>query len=161
MLVIRPSAIFSSSPQQASHIGQMRWATVSEGWVVRIAGSGRWSYLPRLWAPCGGRAITSRVMWRKSPGWWFRAEGTVLWPAKKLTERIRMPGVLDGVKVIEFGQNLAGPYCGQILAFMGAEVIKIEKPEGDDARKWGPPFIDGDAVGFIALNRGKIGRAHV
>lgn len=66
-----------------------------------------------------------------------------------------MTGVLDGVKVIEFGQNLAGPYCGQILAFMGADVIKIEKPEGDDARKWGPPFIDGDGVGFIALNRGK------
>jgi crotonobetainyl-CoA:carnitine CoA-transferase CaiB-like acyl-CoA transferase len=66
-----------------------------------------------------------------------------------------MPGVLDGVKVIEFGQNLAGPYCGQILAFMGAEVIKVEKPEGDDARKWGPPFVDGDGVGFIALNRGK------
>ena len=70
-------------------------------------------------------------------------------------EGIRMAGVLDGVKVIEFGQNLAGPYCGQILAFMGAEVVKIEKPEGDDARKWGPPFVDGDGVGFIALNRGK------
>jgi len=66
-----------------------------------------------------------------------------------------MAGVLEGVKVVEFGQNLAGPYCGQILAFMGAEVIKIEKPEGDDARRWGPPFIDGDGVGFIALNRGK------
>jgi formyl-CoA transferase len=65
------------------------------------------------------------------------------------------PGPLSGIKVIEFGQNLAGPYCGQILAFLGAEVIKIERPEGDDARKWGPPFIEGDATGFIALNRGK------
>ena len=62
---------------------------------------------------------------------------------------------LEGIKVVEFGQNLAGPYCGQILAFLGAEVVKVERPEGDDARKWGPPFIAGDAVGFIALNRGK------
>jgi crotonobetainyl-CoA:carnitine CoA-transferase CaiB-like acyl-CoA transferase len=62
---------------------------------------------------------------------------------------------LEGIKVVEFGQNLAGPYCGQILAFLGAEVVKVERPEGDDARKWGPPFIEGDAVGFIALNRGK------
>jgi formyl-CoA transferase len=62
---------------------------------------------------------------------------------------------LAGTKVVEFGQNLAGPYCGQILAFLGAEVVKVERPEGDDARKWGPPFIEGDAVGFIALNRGK------
>ena len=62
---------------------------------------------------------------------------------------------LDGIKVVEFGQNLAGPYCGQILAFLGAEVVKVERPEGDDARKWGPPFLDGDALAFIALNRGK------
>ena len=62
---------------------------------------------------------------------------------------------LAGIKVVEFGQNLAGPYCGQILAFLGAEVVKVERPEGDDARKWGPPFIEGDSVGFIALNRGK------
>ena len=62
---------------------------------------------------------------------------------------------LAGVKVVEFGQNLAGPYCGQILAFLGAEVVKVERPEGDDARKWGPPFVEGDALSFIALNRGK------
>ena len=62
---------------------------------------------------------------------------------------------LDGIKVVEFGQNLAGPYAGQILAFLGADVVKIERPEGDDARKWGPPFLEGDALGFIALNRGK------
>jgi formyl-CoA transferase len=64
-------------------------------------------------------------------------------------------GPLSGLKVVEFGQNLAGPYCGQILAFLGADVVKIERPEGDDARKWGPPFIEGDALSFIALNRGK------
>jgi crotonobetainyl-CoA:carnitine CoA-transferase CaiB-like acyl-CoA transferase len=62
---------------------------------------------------------------------------------------------LEGIKVVEFGQNLAGPYCGQILAFLGADVVKVERPEGDDARKWGPPFLEGDSLGFIALNRGK------
>jgi formyl-CoA transferase len=65
------------------------------------------------------------------------------------------PGPLAGIKVVEFGQNLAGPYCGQILAFLGADVVKVERPEGDDARRWGPPFIEGDALSFIALNRGK------
>ncbi len=62
---------------------------------------------------------------------------------------------LEGIKVVEFGQNLAGPYCGQILAFLGADVVKVERPEGDDARKWGPPFVEGDALSFVALNRGK------
>src|SRR6202007_3339653 len=62
---------------------------------------------------------------------------------------------LAGIKVVEFGQNLAGPYCGQILAFLGADVVKVERPEGDDERKWGPTLVEGDALSFIALNRGK------
>ena len=57
-----------------------------------------------------------------------------------------LPEAIDGIKVVEFGQNLAGPYCGQILAFLGADVVKVERPEGDDARKWGPPFVEGDAA---------------
>lgn len=68
-------------------------------------------------------------------------------------------GPLNGIKVIEFGQNFAGPYCGQILAFLGAEVLKVERPGGDDARRWGPPFAGKDdsapAVAFVSLNRGK------
>jgi formyl-CoA transferase len=67
-----------------------------------------------------------------------------------------MPGPLDGVKVIEIGQALAGPLAGVILADLGADVIKVEKPdEGDDARLWGPPFIDGDSVSFHSNNRAK------
>lgn len=66
-----------------------------------------------------------------------------------------VPRPLQGLRVVEFGQNLAGPYCGQVLAELGAEVIKVERPSGDDARSWGPPFIGEDAVGFIAINRGK------
>lgn len=62
---------------------------------------------------------------------------------------------LQGIKVVEFGANLAGPFCGQILADLGAEVIKIERPSGDDCRQWGPPFIDESSVNFVAINRGK------
>ena len=63
---------------------------------------------------------------------------------------------LDGVRVIEIGQALAGPLAGVIMADMGADVIKVEKPDGgDDARMWGPPFIDGDSLSFHTNNRGK------
>jgi formyl-CoA transferase len=67
-----------------------------------------------------------------------------------------MAGPLAGIRVIEVGQALAGPLAGMIFADMGAEVIKVEKPDGgDDARLWGPPFIDGDALFFHATNRNK------
>jgi crotonobetainyl-CoA:carnitine CoA-transferase CaiB-like acyl-CoA transferase len=67
-----------------------------------------------------------------------------------------MSGPLAGIKVIEIGQAVAGPMAGMILGDMGAEVIKIEKPDGgDDARAWGPPFIDGDSMLFHSMNRNK------
>ena len=62
---------------------------------------------------------------------------------------------LAGMVVVEFGHSVAAPYAGQILSDLGAEVVKVEKPEGDDARKWGPPFLDGVAATFQALNRNK------
>lgn len=66
---------------------------------------------------------------------------------------------LHGLRVVELARILAGPWAGQTLADLGAEVVKIEAPEGDDTRKWGPPFIDrGDdkAAGYFhACNRGK------
>ncbi|MFP1643644.1 CaiB/BaiF CoA transferase family protein [Pontitalea aquivivens] len=66
---------------------------------------------------------------------------------------------LNGLKVVELARILAGPWAGQILADLGAEVIKVEAPEGDDTRRWGPPFItrDGEetAAYFHATNRGK------
>ncbi|MBM3490718.1 MAG: CoA transferase [Alphaproteobacteria bacterium] len=63
---------------------------------------------------------------------------------------------LAGVKVVEIAQNLAGPFCGQVLAHLGAEVVKVERPEGgDDARHWGPPFIDGVSPSFHAINFAK------
>ncbi|MFN4154114.1 MAG: CaiB/BaiF CoA transferase family protein [Paracoccaceae bacterium] len=70
-----------------------------------------------------------------------------------------MTAPLAGVKVIELARILAGPWAGQTLADLGADVIKVEAPEGDDTRRWGPPFIerDGDrsAAYFHATNRGK------
>lgn len=67
---------------------------------------------------------------------------------------------LAGLKVVELARILAGPWAGQTLADLGAEVVKVESPEGDDTRRWGPPFIsyaDGsqDAAYFHAVNRGK------
>ena len=63
---------------------------------------------------------------------------------------------LAGVRVIEVAQNLAGPYCAQILAQLGADVVKIERPQGgDDTRGWGPPFLDGAGSSFHAVNLGK------
>ncbi len=71
-----------------------------------------------------------------------------------------MPLPLAGIKVVEIGQNIAGPFASEILARLGAEVIKIERPEGgDDARGWGPPFWHGVATTFQAMNHGKKGIA--
>lgn len=57
--------------------------------------------------------------------------------------------------VIELGHSVAAPFAGQIFGDLGAQVIKVEKPGGDDARKWGPPFWEGAAATFQALNRNK------
>ena len=64
-------------------------------------------------------------------------------------------GPLDGVRVIEVAMNLAGPMVGEILAHMGADVVKVERPEGDDARRWGPPFWKGTSPGYLAVNANK------
>ncbi len=70
-----------------------------------------------------------------------------------------MHAPLEGLRVIELARVLAGPWAGQTLADLGAEVIKVESPTGDDTRNWGPPFIDRDgdrtAAYFHSCNRGK------
>jgi crotonobetainyl-CoA:carnitine CoA-transferase CaiB-like acyl-CoA transferase len=74
-----------------------------------------------------------------------------------------MPAPLNGIRVLDLSRVLAGPWCGQILADLGAEVIKIERPvKGDDTREWGPPFLtdmDGnptrESAYFLSANRGK------
>jgi crotonobetainyl-CoA:carnitine CoA-transferase CaiB-like acyl-CoA transferase len=66
---------------------------------------------------------------------------------------------LEGLRVVELARILAGPWAGQLLCDLGAEVTKIESPEGDDTRQWGPPFVeragDTSAAYFHACNRGK------
>ena len=70
-----------------------------------------------------------------------------------------MTHALEGLRVVELARILAGPWAGQTLADLGADVIKVESPEGDDTRRWGPPFIDNggeqSAAYFHACNRGK------
>lgn len=64
--------------------------------------------------------------------------------------------ILSGLKVIDLTQNVAGPYCTQVLGDLGAEVIKIERPgRGDDTRDWRPPETGGQSATFLALNRNK------
>jgi crotonobetainyl-CoA:carnitine CoA-transferase CaiB-like acyl-CoA transferase len=62
---------------------------------------------------------------------------------------------LEGLRVCDLSQNLAGPYCTQILADLGADVVKVEPPAGDPARDWGPPFWGNDGTLFLSANRGK------
>src|SRR3546814_11709780 len=69
---------------------------------------------------------------------------------------------LEGLRVVELARVLAGPWCGQLLADLGAEVVKIERPGGgDDTRQWGPPFVTGEggealgAAYYHSCNRGK------
>ncbi len=62
---------------------------------------------------------------------------------------------MTGLRVIDLTRVLGGPYCTQILADHGADVIKVEPPAGDEVRDWGPPFHDDDAAYFVGINRNK------
>ena len=64
-------------------------------------------------------------------------------------------GALNDLKIIDLTRVLGGPYCTQILGDNGAEIIKIEPPQGDETRNWGPPFRDGEAAYFMGVNRNK------
>jgi crotonobetainyl-CoA:carnitine CoA-transferase CaiB-like acyl-CoA transferase len=64
-------------------------------------------------------------------------------------------GPLSGTKVLDFTEVLSGPFCTQVLADLGAEVIKVEPPSGDGTRKWGPPFVSIDSSYYLSLNRNK------
>jgi crotonobetainyl-CoA:carnitine CoA-transferase CaiB-like acyl-CoA transferase len=73
-------------------------------------------------------------------------------------------GALAGIKVVDLGRVLAGPYATQILGDHGAEIIKVEPPQGDETREWGPPFRDDDgergpAAYYVNINRNKRGMA--
>jgi formyl-CoA transferase/CoA:oxalate CoA-transferase len=63
---------------------------------------------------------------------------------------------LDGIRVLDLSRVLAGPYCTQMLADMGADVVKVEHPDGgDETRRFGPPFVQGESAYFLSINHGK------
>src|SRR5919108_6442895 len=67
----------------------------------------------------------------------------------------RRPGPLDGLLIADFSRVLAGPYCTMLLGDLGADVIKVEGPGGDDTRSWVPPVRDGISTYYLAINRNK------
>jgi crotonobetainyl-CoA:carnitine CoA-transferase CaiB-like acyl-CoA transferase len=71
-----------------------------------------------------------------------------------------LTAALEGIRVLELTQIMAGPFCCMLLADLGAEVIKIEKPQGgDDSRRMAPPYYNGESAAFLAVNRNKFGMA--
>jgi formyl-CoA transferase len=62
---------------------------------------------------------------------------------------------LDGIHVLDLSRVLAGPYCTMVLGDLGADVIKVESPEGDETRGWGPPFAEGESAYYLCVNRNK------
>ncbi|MER2534099.1 MAG: CoA transferase [Rhizobiaceae bacterium] len=77
------------------------------------------------------------------------------WRRLPLVEAGRGYELLAGCRVVDLTTSVAGPYATMLLSDFGAEVIKVERPEGDDARAWGPPFLEGQALWFTAVNRNK------
>src|SRR3974377_275847 len=65
-------------------------------------------------------------------------------------------GPLSGLRVLDASRVLAGPFCGQMLGDLGAEVIKVERPgQGDETRTWGPPFVGPLSAYYMSCNRNK------
>ncbi|MFZ4378742.1 MAG: CaiB/BaiF CoA transferase family protein [Polynucleobacter sp.] len=81
-------------------------------------------------------------------------------PGAQSNASTQSEGALAGLKVLDLSRVLAGPWCGQLLGDLGAEVIKVESPVGgDDTRGWGPPFLEGESAYFLGCNRNKQGIA--
>lgn len=68
-----------------------------------------------------------------------------------------MSGALEGIRVLDLTRVLAGPLCTMILGDLGAEIIKVEPPQGDETRGWGPPHVGGEAAYYLGVNRNKRG----
>lgn len=129
----------------------------SEPRVLRIR---RWCRQPSQ-SPAGGRG-TGRVYARGAariaarPPARPRAGGYSLPHAMSEPSRAERERPLAGVRVLDLSRVLAGPYCTMLLADLGADVIKVERPgQGDETRGWGPPFVGGEAAYYLSVNRGK------
>ncbi|PRZ01530.1 crotonobetainyl-CoA:carnitine CoA-transferase CaiB-like acyl-CoA transferase [Jezberella montanilacus] len=85
--------------------------------------------------------------------WWNGWRGRF----KNMWQNNQTQGALAGCRVVDLSRVLGGPFCTQILGDHGADVIKLEPPQGDETRHWGPPFEDGIASYFIGVNRNKTG----
>jgi crotonobetainyl-CoA:carnitine CoA-transferase CaiB-like acyl-CoA transferase len=69
---------------------------------------------------------------------------------------VKNPSPLNGIRVVDMTEALAGPYCGMLLGDLGADVVKVERPQvGDQSRGWGPPFLHGESAYFLSINRNK------
>src|SRR4029453_1527870 len=75
--------------------------------------------------------------------------------AKVVFMNAQVTSAMTGLRVIDLTRVLGGPFCTQILADHGADVIKVEPPAGDEVRDWGPPFHEEDAAYFVGINRNK------
>ena len=67
----------------------------------------------------------------------------------------KVPGALHGLRVLDMSRVLAGPFCCMMLGDHGADVIKVEPPDGDETRRYGPPFVDGESTYYLGINRNK------
>ena len=77
---------------------------------------------------------------------------------KQAAKALGNSGALAGLKILDLSRVLAGPWCGQLLGDLGAEVVKVESVTGgDDTRAWGPPFLEGESAYFLGCNRNKRG----
>jgi len=68
---------------------------------------------------------------------------------------VTVHGPLEGILVLDLSRAVAGPQAAQMLGDLGARVIKVESPDGDDSRRWGPPFVKGESTYFLSINRNK------
>jgi crotonobetainyl-CoA:carnitine CoA-transferase CaiB-like acyl-CoA transferase len=66
-----------------------------------------------------------------------------------------MPGALHGLRVLDLSRVLAGPFCCMMLGDHGADVVKVEPPDGDETRRYGPPFVDAESTYYLGINRNK------
>src|SRR5215212_137152 len=88
---------------------------------------------------------------------------TTQWPAPDGPGHATAQGPLTGLRVVDCSTVLAGPYCTMLLGDLGADIVKVEPPEGDATRGWGPPWVGSERDGtrtaayFLAINRNKRG----